>query len=111
MSVAYVDSSVVVGIAFEPCAADTIKVVRHARENGARVIGITDGMTSPLAACSDDILLVPFQSPSFFQSHVAAMALVEVLVDMAVAQGERSVAENIEHLERCRRELGEYWLE
>ena len=105
------DADVAVGIAFEPCAAETIKVVRYARESGARVVGITDRRTSPLAAWSDDILLVPFQSPSFFQSHVAAMTLAEVLVGMAVAHGERSVAENIEHLERCRREMGEYWLE
>lgn len=105
------DDDVVVAIAFQPNAADTIKVVRHARKSGARVVGITDRRTSPLAACADDILLVPFQSPSFFQSYVAATALVEVLVGMAVAHGEPSVVENIAHLERCRREMGEYWLE
>ena len=39
----------VVCIAIEPCAADSIRVAQRAREAGARVIGITDRLTSPLA--------------------------------------------------------------
>ena len=103
------DADVVVAIALEPWAIDTIKVARHARDSGARVVGITDRRTSPLAACSDDILLVPIQSPSFFQSYVAVTALVEVLAGMVVAHGGRSVIENIDNLERCRREMDAYW--
>ena len=99
----------VVCIAVEPCAADSIRVARRAREAGARVIGITDRRTSPLAACSDDILLVSVHSPSIFPSRVSATALVEVLVGMIAARNERSVAENVEKLERSRRDLGKYW--
>ena len=102
-------ADVVVAIALEPWAADTINVARHARECGARVVGITDLRTSPLAACSQDILLVPVQSPSFFQSYVAVTALVEVLVGMVVAHGGQSVMESIDHLEHRRREMGAYW--
>ena len=104
-------ADVVVGISFEPWAADTIRMVRHARERGARVIGITDRRTSPLASCSNDILLVPIQSPSFFQSYVATTALIEILLGMVVARGGSSVVENIERLERYRREMDEYWQE
>lgn len=103
------DADVVVAISLEPWAADTINVARRAREHGARVVGITDSRTSPLAACSDDILLVPIQSPSFFQSYVAVTAIVEVLVGMVVAHSGPSVVENIDHMERCRREMGAYW--
>ncbi len=100
---------VVVGIALKPCAADTIKVARRSRESGAWVIGITDSRTSPLAVCSNDILLTPVRSPSFFESYVATTALVEVLVGMVVARGDKSIIENIDNLERCRHEMGEYW--
>ena len=100
---------VVVCIAIEPCAADSIRVARRAREAGARVIGITDRRTSPLAACSDDILLVSVHSPSVFPSHVGATTLVEVLVGMTAARNERSVAKNVESSERSRRDMGEYW--
>ena len=102
-------ADVVVAISLEPWAVDTINVARHARECGARVIGITDLRTSPLAACSHDILLVPIQGPSFFQSYVAVTALVEVLVGMAVAHGGQSVMESIDDLEHRRREMGAYW--
>lgn len=105
------NADVVVGIAVEPCAVDTIKVARLARDSGARVVGITDRRTSTLAAHSDDVLLVPFHSPSHFRSYVAATALVEVLVGMVAEDGERSVAANIEYLDRRRREMGEYWLD
>ena len=102
-------ADVVVAIALEPWAIDTINVARHARECGAHVIGITDLRTSPLAACSHDILLVPIQGPSFFQSYVAVTALLEVLAGMVVAHGGRSVIEKIDHLEHRRREMGAYW--
>ena len=102
-------ADVVVGISFEPWAADTIRVARHARDRGARVIGITDRRTSPLASCSNDVLLVPIQSPSFFQSYVATTALIEILLGLVVARGGSSVVENIERLERYRREMDEYW--
>ena len=101
----------VVCIAIEPCAADSIRVARRAREAGARVIGITDRRTSPLAACSDDNLLVSVHSPSIFPSHVGATVLIEVLVGMVAARNERSVAENVESSERSRRSMGEYWNE
>ena len=102
---------VVVCIAVEPCAAVSIRVARRAREAGARVIGITDRLTSPLATSSDDVLLVSVQSPSVFPSHVAATTLVEVLVGMIAARKEPSVAENVEKIQRSLRDMGEYWSE
>ena len=99
----------VVCIAVEPCAADSIRVARRAREAGARVIGITDRRTSPLAAYSDDILLISVHSPSYFPSYVGATALLEVLVGMVAARSDRSVTENVDQTKRSRREMGEYW--
>ena len=99
----------VVGIAHRPCAADTIKVAKRSRESGACVIGVTDSRTSPLAVYSTHILIAPVESPSFFESYVATTALVEVLVGMVVARGDNAIVDNIDNLERCRREMGEYW--
>ena len=104
-------ADVLVCIAIEPCAVDTIRIVRRARGAGARVVGITDRRTAPVAACADDILLFSVHSASFFPSHVGAVALVEALVGMVVARGGNQVTDNIDRLERCRREMGEYWEE
>ena len=102
-------ADVVVAIAIKPCAADTVRVVRCASESGAWVIGITDSRTSPLATYSNDVLIAPVRSPSFFQSYVATLELIEVLVGMVVARGDKSIVENMDKLERCRRAMGEYW--
>ena len=99
-------ADVVVGIAFKPWATDTIQVARHGRQCGSRVIGITDQRTSPLAAASNDILIVPAQSPSFFSSYVAATALIEVLAGMVVARSGPSALQRIGHTERLRLESG-----
>ena len=101
----------VVCIAVEPCAAASIRVARRAQEAGARIIGITDRRTSPLAACSDDILLVSMESPSVFPSYVGAMTLIDVLVGMVAARSDLSVSENVEKTKRVRHEMGEYWNE
>ena len=79
-------ADVVVGIAVEPYAADAIEIARHASDVGARVVGITDRRLSPLAACANDVLLLPVRRPSVFKSHVGATALVETLVDMVAAR-------------------------
>jgi len=104
-------SDAVVCIAMEPYAADTIKVARRAREVGARVIGITDKLTSPLAANSDDTLLVSVRGPSFFPSYVGATVLVEALVGMTAARSDRPAAENAEGRQQWNRDIGEYWNE
>ena len=104
-------ADVVVAIALEPCAADIVRIARRARNCGARVVGITDRHASPLAACSDDVLLIPVQNPSFFLSYVGATALAEVLAGMVVANSGRPVVDNIDNLERLRREMGQYWQE
>ena len=101
----------VVCIAVEPCAADSIRVARRAQEAGARVIGITDRRTSPLAACSDDILPISVRGPSYFPSRVSATVLVEVLVGMVAARSGSSVSENVDKTNRSRRDLGKYWNE
>ena len=101
----------VVCIAVEPCAADSIRVARRAQEAGARVIGITDRRTSPLAACSDDILPISVRGPSYFPSRVSATVLIEVLVGMVAARSGSSVSENVDKTNRSRRDLGKYWNE
>ena len=104
-------ADVVVCIAVEPFAADSIRVARRAQEAGARVIGITDRRTSPLAARSDDLLVIAMQSPSIFPSYIGIMALIEVLVGMIAARSDRTVTDNVDKTKRSRREMGEYWNE
>jgi len=98
-----------VAIALQPCARDTIRLAQMARERGTTVIGITDSRTTPLAARSDFVLTVPCQSPQFFESYVSTTALLETLIGFVVARSGQDAVQNIDRVELCRRELGEYW--
>ncbi len=65
-----------------------VRVAELARERDALVIAIADGSASKLAGISDRLLTVPRQGPSFFDSHVAVLAVVETLIGfVALAAG------------------------
>ena len=96
-------------LAIRPCAKDTVQVAKLARQRGALVIGITDSRASPLAAHSDQVLLAPVESPSFFESYIGATAIIEMLIGFYVVGGGQSAIERIEKIEADRRRLGEYW--
>jgi DNA-binding MurR/RpiR family transcriptional regulator len=98
-----------VAIALQPCARDTIRLAQMARERGTTVVGITDSRTTPLAARSDFVLTVPCRSPQFFESYVSTTALLETIIGFVVAKSGQDAVQNIDRVELCRRELGEYW--
>ncbi len=103
------EQDVLVAIAVPPSARESIMMAEFAREKGAKVIGITSSRVSTLAARSDHILVVPMQSPQFFESYVAIVLLLEILLGFVVAKGGEEVVKRIESVERCRHRLGEYW--
>jgi DNA-binding MurR/RpiR family transcriptional regulator len=73
-------TDVLVAIALPRYTSSTIRVARYFKDRGVPVIAITDSFRSPLAGLADPLLTVPFQSASFFNSNVAAFALVNVLL-------------------------------
>ena len=85
-----------------PSAGFLGDVARIGRERGALVITIAHDSATPLAALSDHLLVAPQHGASFFQSHVAVLALVEALVGL-IALGEGPAATNrIERIEADR---------
>ena len=91
-----------VALTFQPYRAETMGAVRMAKRRGARVIGITDSVTSPLAREADQALICPTHTPQFFQSHAAATGLLEALIALLVARAGEDVQARIEafHAER-----------
>jgi len=103
------EEDVLLAISMPPSAKESILMAQHARNNGTTVVGITNSRVSPLASRSDHILVVPMQSPQFFESFVSTVLLLETIVGFAVAKGGDAAVRNIEDVERCRRALDEYW--
>lgn len=69
----------VIAIAFPRYVRKTIQVVEYAIVHGIRTIAITDSFLSPIAT-ADIIFSVPHDTPSFFNSNVAATVVVNALV-------------------------------
>ncbi len=98
-----------VSMAFSTYSRATVAVTRHARDQGATVIAITDSLASPLVPLASRTLLVPTGSPLFFESYVAAAALIEVIIARLVSRAGKNAVRQIEQVDRLRYELGEYW--
>ncbi|TCG05052.1 hypothetical protein BZM27_36565 [Paraburkholderia steynii] len=63
-------------ISFAPYSREAARVAEAAREQGSKLVAITDGAVAPIAAPgADEVLLFTHDSPSFFPSLVAASAI------------------------------------
>ena len=90
-------------VSIDPYTAETVHAVSHAKERGATVVALTDTLVSPLATNADHVLLFRCDGPPFFGSLAAALAVVEALIVVLVANGGeealRAIAESERQLE------------
>ena len=100
------DAVVVIG--FEPCSIESVRVAEYASQKKCQLIAITDSQASALALLAQHRLLFSAQSPSFFPSITAGMALVEALVAHILAQSEPGVVERLKSAEQELHSSGAY---
>ncbi|MGI9364790.1 MAG: MurR/RpiR family transcriptional regulator, partial [Rhizobiaceae bacterium] len=101
----------IIVISFAPYACDAVRLVELAKLRGAVVLAITDNLTSPLAARSDQLFIVPSKSPQYFSSYVATTILIEALVAHLVSQSGEEVVKRIANTEATRDVFSDYWSE
>lgn len=88
---------VLVGISYPRYSSRTLEAMRFARENGAQVIGMTDGELSPLKEVSDICLCAHTDMTGFVDSLAAPLSLINALI---VSLGLSRRAELSEHFKR-----------
>ncbi len=95
-------SDLLIALTFQPYRSETVEAARSVRQRGVRVLGITDSLTSPLAAEADQALICPTHTPQFFQSHAAVTGLLETLTALVISRSKPDVQARIEafHAER-----------
>ncbi|MGL5512903.1 MAG: MurR/RpiR family transcriptional regulator [Sporomusa sp.] len=99
-------NDLVLAISLPRYAKQAVEVCRVAREKGARIVAITDGYASPLAALADTVLSCAFESLSFQHSQIGVMLLVEYLItEMGIKRAAES-KRNLEELEKVMLKLG-----
>ncbi|MCP5197167.1 MAG: MurR/RpiR family transcriptional regulator [Gammaproteobacteria bacterium] len=105
------DRDVVLALSYQPYAKDTLQASQYAQSRGAKLIVMTDSVAAPLAYLTDLVFVVPTQSPQYFASAVAIMALLETLLAFVVTQGGQETLDTIATFEKVRDEMAVYWNE
>lgn len=71
---------VFIGLSFPRYSKRTVKAMQYAKDQGAKVIAITDSAVSPLASIADISLYAKSDMASFVDSLVAPLSLVNALI-------------------------------
>lgn len=90
------ENDVVIGLSFARYTKNTVEAVSFAKERGTKVIAITDNMLSPLIPYANISLCARSDMPSFIDSFVAPLSLINALI---TAVGRKKRVEIEQHLE------------
>lgn len=99
-------TDVVIGISFARYSSSTIQIMAYAKERGATTIAITDNLLSPLIPYAAVSLTASSQIPSFFDSFVAPLSLINALVAFVGKKKTNEVNERLAKLEEMWEQLG-----
>lgn len=90
---------------YHPYARETLNAVTFARQQGLRVVVVTDSVLSPVAPHAQALIVVGVATPSLFPSVVPALAVAQTLVALLIAQGG---AESLKEIERSEAQLAQF---
>ncbi len=97
-----------IAMTFKPYRTDVVAAVDVALERGVKIVGISDSAASPIVIDSHHGFVVNSDTPQFFPSTVALMALLESLVAFIVAETGDDGIGNIEQFHKQREAFGFY---
>ncbi|KML10687.1 RpiR family transcriptional regulator [Bacillus safensis] len=93
------EDDVVIGISFARYTKSTLKVLSYAKEKEATTVAITDNLLSPLIPYADIPLTASSQMPTFIDSFVAPLSLINALIVTVGKEKEENFQDKLESLE------------
>ena len=99
---------VMIAITFKPYRQEVVSAVAQAKAQGVKIIGISDSPASPIILDADQSFIVDTDTPQFYTSIVATMALLETLMAFVIAAADQNVIDEIEAFHERRHQLGIY---
>jgi len=73
-------NDICIGISFPRYATQTYQIIQYAKGEGCTTIVITDSVISPIAQVADYVLTAKYEIPSFFNSNICALTLIDCIV-------------------------------
>ncbi len=99
---------VLIAITCKPYRTEVVEAVQIAREQGVRVIALSDSPASPIIRGADHGFVVAAETPQFFPSSVSTIALLETLLSFVIAVASDEVVKRVETFHKRRHQLGIY---
>ncbi|MFB7642310.1 MurR/RpiR family transcriptional regulator [Peribacillus butanolivorans] len=93
------EEDVVIGVSFSRYTKSTIQMFSFAKEKNATTIAITDNLLSPLIPHADIPLTASSQMPSFIDSFVAPLSLINALIMFVGKEKQEDIHHRLEVLE------------
>lgn len=102
------EQDVLIAITCKPYRREVVEAVEIAKSQGLTIVAISDSPASPIIRQADHGFLVATDTPQFFPSSVATIALLETLLSFVVAHASDNIVARIEKFHGRRRALGMY---
>ncbi len=99
---------VLIAITCKPFRSEVVEAVRIAREQGVKIVGISDSAASPIIVGSDHGFVVAADTPQFFPTSVTTIALLETLLSFVIALSPAQVVSRVKKFHDRRHQLGLY---
>jgi DNA-binding MurR/RpiR family transcriptional regulator len=102
------EKDVLLAMTCKPYRTDVIAAVEVAREQGMTIVAISDSPASPIVVGSEHAFVVDAETPQFFPSSVATIALLETLLAFVIADAPEDVISSIDRFHTRRHKMGLY---
>lgn len=84
---------IIIGISLPRYTAGTYDIMNYAKDQGARLIAITDSIHSPIGEISDDVLIAMSNMSSIVDSLVAPLSVINALI-VAIGSKKKEAVKN-----------------
>ncbi|MEO1563571.1 MAG: MurR/RpiR family transcriptional regulator [Pseudomonadota bacterium] len=102
------DQDTLIAMTCKPYRSEVVEAVALAKQQGMTIVAITDSPASPIARQADHSFYVAAETPQFFPSSVAIIALLETLLSFVIAVATPEVVERVDKFHQRRHALGIY---
>ncbi len=101
-------NDILIAITCKPYRREVVEAVRIAKEQGLKVVALSDSPASPIIRDADHGFIVSVDTPQFFPSSVSIIALLETLLSFVIAVASDEIVERVETFHKRRHQLGLY---
>ena len=102
------EDDAILALTVSPYAKNSADALKFAKDRGATVMVITDKRSSPMLKYADLHLLTTTNSPHYYPSFIAVIAVIEALLAAVVIEGGDEILDQIAMIDGIRDDSGVY---